>query len=200
MLRLPSGKMSSRTGEVITAMSVIDSVKEGARMKIKSGVLSEKQKDEIAESVALAALKFTILRQSIGGNIIFDENQALSLEGDSGPYLQYATVRGKSILKKANMNDHTTSNMPYGWQTINVERLLERFPTVVATAAREFAPHKIVQYLLDLAGEFSSYYAREQIIDQNDPTSPYKIAMTRAFVDVMTSGLHLLGIKVPEEM
>jgi len=77
---------------------------------------------------------------------------------------------------------------------------LERYPDVVERAGNEYAPHHIVTYLIELAGEFNSFYANHKIIDANDGTSPYRLAMTQAFANVMTSGLYLLGIKVPSYM
>ena len=81
-----------------------------------------------------------------------------------------------------------------------MERLIERFPNVVEKAGQEYAPHYIVTYLVELAGEFNSFYANHKIIDANDGTSPYRLALTKAFANVMTSGLNLLGIKVPSYM
>src|SRR5204862_68407 len=97
-------------------------------------------------------------------------------------------------------SDVGQTKVPEGWQTTNLERLIERFPDVVAKAGMEYAPHHIVTYLIELAGEFNSFYADHKIIDANDPTSPYRIALTKAFANIMTSGLDLLGIKVPAEM
>ena len=87
-----------------------------------------------------------------------------------------------------------------GWVTTNLERMLERFPGVVGRAGSEYAPHYIVTYLIELASEFNSFYASQKIIDESDSTSPYRLAITRAFYQVMLSGLDLLGIKVPEKM
>jgi arginyl-tRNA synthetase len=200
MLKLPTGKMSSRTGDVVTAESMIETVKEAAKMKIKEGVLSTAQKEDIAEKVTLAALRYTILRQSIGGDIIFDINQALSLEGDSGPYLQYASVRASTLLKKAEGLVEVSPVLPEGWQTTHIERLLQRYPRIIDRAGREYAPHQLVTYLTELAGSFNSFYGSHKIIDASDVTSGYRLAITKAFFDVMTSGLHLLGIEIPEEM
>ncbi len=200
MMKLPSGKMSSRTGDVVTAESMIETVKESARMKLKEGVHSHEQREDIAEKVTLAALRYTILRQSIGGDIIFDINQALSLEGDSGPYLQYASVRASTLLKKAEGIVEVSSVLPEGWQTTHVERLLQRYPRIIDRAGREYAPHQLVTYLTELAGSFNSFYGSHKIIDASDATSSYRLAITKAFVDVMTSGLHLLAIEIPEEM
>lgn len=200
MMKLPTGKMSSRTGDVITAEVMIETVKDAARMKIKPGVFSQAQQDDIAEKVALAALRYAILRQSIGGDIIFDINQALSLEGDSGPYLQYATVRASTLLKKAEGVVGVSTELPEGWQTTHIEKLLQRYPRIIDRAGREYAPHQLVTYLTELAGSFNSFYGSHKIIDAGDITSGYRLAITKAFVDVMTSGLHLLGIQIPDEM
>ena len=192
MLRLPTGKMSSRTGNIISAESLINQVKE----KIMETYETE---DEIAEVISLGAIKYSILRQAIGGDIIFDFDKSISFEGDSGPYLQYSAVRANSLLKKAG-NTHLDTECPSGWKTTDLERMLERFPDVVSRAGSEYAPHHIVTYLIELAGEFNSFYASHKIIDQSDPTSPYRLALTKAFAEVMASGLNLLGIKVPEKM
>jgi arginyl-tRNA synthetase len=207
MMKLPDGKMSSRTGNVISAEDLIDQVKakvlsrispersEGKRYK------AEATTDTIAEVISIGAIKYSILRQAVGGDIIFDFDKSISFEGDSGPYLQYSTVRANSILKKAGVvkSDESTE-VPDGWQTTNLERYLERFPSVVARAGMEYAPHHIVTYLIELSGEFNSFYANHQIIDPKDKTSPYKLFITKAFVEVMTLGLNLLAIKVPERM
>jgi arginyl-tRNA synthetase len=200
MLRLPTGKMSSRTGDVITAESMIEEVKSKVLEKMADREMDENKKSEIAEIVAIGALKFSILKQAIGKDIIFDMEKSVSFEGDSGPYLQYATVRANSILKKAPTHEMAGDSVPENWQTTNLERMIERYPSVVERAGREYSPSHIVTYLVELAGEFNSFYAKHKIIDENDPTSPYKLSLTQSFANIMTSGLNLLGIKVPDMM
>jgi arginyl-tRNA synthetase len=209
VLKLPSGKMSSREGNIISAEDLISEVKEKVEDKIRDRELNHSEIEEISETVALGAIRYTILRQAIGGDIIFDFDKSISFEGDSGPYLQYATVRANSILNKATpkldlgVNGHLEAKLPSvpnGWVTTNLERILERFLSVVERAGKEFAPNHLVTYLIELAGEFNSFYAKEKIIDENDPTSPYRLYITKRFVEVMTEGLSLLAIKVPEKM
>ncbi len=200
MLRLPEGKMSSRTGNIITAESLIHAVKEKILEKMKDSEVHESEKGLVAEIVSIGAIKYTILRQSIGGDIIFDFDKSISFEGDSGPYLQYATVRANSILKKAHSIVSVSKVMPENWETTNLERELERFPSVVERAGLEYAPHYITTYLTELAGEFNSFYAHSKIIDETDISSPYRLAITESFVQIMTNGLTLLGIKIPEKM
>jgi len=212
MLRLPTGKMSSRTGDVITAESLIDQVKKKVFEKIAGRDFSEEDpsidsgqvKNEIAEIVAIGAIKYSILRQAIGGDIIFDFDKSISFEGDSGPYLQYACVRANSVLEKAREVSRLNldmSKMPFDtWEITELERHLYKFEEIVERAGVEYSPHLIVTYLTELASLFNSFYAGNKIIDQDDPTSPYKIALTAAVAHILKSGLELLAIKVPERM
>ncbi len=186
-LRLTSGKMSSREGNVITAAGLISEIIETARAKNEDPL--------IAEQVAIGAIKYMILRQAAGGDIIFDAEQSLSLEGDSGPYLQYALVRAQKILSYASKSEDgsTRPAAPY-----MVERLIIRFPEVAAEAVREKAPHKITQYLTKLAGEWNSFYASEQVLGSDEEA--YKQTVARAFATTMENGLRLLAIPTPERM
>ncbi len=200
ILKFSTGKMSSRKGNVITGETLISDTEDLVREKIEGRDFSEAEKNDIATTVAVGAIKYSILRQAVGGDIIFDFEKSISFEGDSGPYLQYSTVRAQSLLKKANGVVTVSENVPDSWQTTNLERFLERFPNVVERAGVEYAPHYIATYLIELASEFNSFYADHKIIDAGDMTSPYRLALTRAFYQVMVSGLDLLGIKVPERM
>jgi arginyl-tRNA synthetase len=192
-LKLASGKMSSREGNVVTAPDFIKSVIEKA---------SEKNEDPlIAEQVAIGAIKYMILRQSPGSDIIFDEENSLSLEGDSGPYLQYALVRARSVLSREVSSQHKGDSSIYGTVPevpYKIERALIHYPEVVARSARELSPNLLVKYLTDLAGEWNSFYARERII--GDEHEANKLLIARAFVSTMTNGLTLLGIPSPERM
>lgn len=186
-LRLPGGRMSSREGNVILATEVLDELKEAVLPRAGDAV--------IAEQVGQSAMHYLILRQSLGSNIVFDKNQALSFEGDSGPYLQYSYVRAMSVLSKADKKGDT-KNPPSGVPVF--ERLLPRFPDIVERAAREYEPHYVTTYLTELAGAFNSWYAAEKII--GSPDEAYKLALTRAFAQTMKNGLWLLGITAPEKM
>jgi arginyl-tRNA synthetase len=202
MLRLTTGKMSSRTGDVITAESLLAGIEERAREKIRSHIeqegIGDSQAHRIAWHVALSAVRYAVLRQATGRDIIFDPEVALSFEGDSGPYLQYAHTRALSILKKAAAASIEPGGSE-GTETTELERFLYRFPEVVERAAREYQPHHLVTYLTDLAGVFNHWYAIERIVDET-PAAPYKVALTKAFAATMKNGLWLLGIEAPEKM
>ncbi len=200
MLKLPSGKMSSRTGSIISAESLIDQTKEKVFEKISDRNFDTKEKENIAETVAIAAIKYSILRQSIGGDIIFDFDKSLSFEGDSGPYLQYATVRASAVISKAQQANILETITEKPEKSDLLEKLLLRFPEVIEHARVEYAPHFIVTYLTELASTFNSYYANNQIIDEKNALSSYRVVLSKVFVQVMKNGLNLLGIKVPERM
>jgi arginyl-tRNA synthetase len=201
MLRLREGKMSSRTGNIITTETLIDQVKEKVLEKIQGREFSEEEKENIAEMVAIGAIKYSILRQAIGGDIVFDFEKSISFEGDSGPYLQYTAVRAKSVLEKAPSSKlQALSSVPENWDSTEVERMLYRFPEIVERAGQEYAPHHLVTYLTELASAFNSFYGNNKIISEEDPTSSYKVALTESVYHVLKNGLHLLGIKVPERM
>ncbi|MEK7650861.1 MAG: arginine--tRNA ligase [Patescibacteria group bacterium] len=196
MLRLPTGKMSSRTGDVITAESLIAEVKEKVLEKMPARAGGEEKDEQVAEQVAVGAIKYAILKQAPGRDVIFDFAKSLSFEGDSGPYLQYTYARAKSVLAKANS----------GSEKVNLEnlelsdtvRLLARFPEIVARASAAYAPQLLLNYLINLASSFNSFYAQNKII--GGPEEKSRLALTQAVAQVMKNGLWLLGIQAPEKM
>lgn len=191
LYRFKSGKMSTRKGNVIWLDEVINEAVE------RAGVINK----ETAETVAVGALKFNDLKREAKGDINFDWDEILNLKGDSGPYLQYACVRAKSILEKAkNEGIKAKINSEQTAQIGELEKILIRFPEIVERAGREYSPHYLAGYLTELASAFSTFYAQEIIVDKNDQNSPSKIALTKAFAIVMENGLRLLGIKVPTRM
>lgn len=195
------GKMSSRKGTVLYVDEVIDETRDTVLALLKDRNLEDA--DTLAEEVALGAIKYAILRSSRTRDIAFDKTQAVTLEGDSGPYLQYAYTRALSVLKKAQAEDvdskNWTSDVQFREHCV-LERLLVRFPRIVSRAQEELEPHYVTTYLTELAGEFNSWYAQEKIVDPTDPSSPFKVALTEAFTTTMKNGLSLLGIGAPEQM
>ena len=203
MLRFAAGKMSSRKGNVIRGEDLIGRIEGMVLEKMGFREFSLEERKEISKIVAIGAIKYSILRQAIGGDIIFDFDKSISFEGDSGPYLQYSYVRAQSVLEKAKnigIEPPVDIRCLQDWKTTSLERMLYRFPEVVERAGSEYAPHYVTHYLTELAGIFNGWYAQGKIVDATDPTSPYKLALTSAFAIVMKNGLHLLGIKVPERM
>lgn len=200
MMRFASGKMSSRKGNVITSESLMNDVRLLVIEKITDRNLSENEMNKISEEVAVAALKYSVLKQSIGGDIMYDFEKSISFEGDSGPYLQYSYARARSVSEKAKKENILAGFKNAPGEITEMEKLLYRFPEAVQRAAAEFAPQIIASYLIELARSFNSFYGSTQIIDKNDKESPYKVALTEAFSVVMKNGLYLLGISAPARM
>lgn len=199
MMRFASGKMSSRKGNVITGESLIKDATSVVLEKMEDRDFDNKE--EIASQIAVAALRYSILKQALGGDIVYDFEKSISFEGDSGPYLQYTAVRAKAVLEKGKEAGIKVSNkMPEDWVMGNLEKHLYRFPEVVERARLDFAPHHISTYLTELASFYNSFYGEHKIVDTEDVSSGYRIALSEAFLNTMEHGAWLLGISIPQRM
>ncbi|MGM0629230.1 MAG: arginine--tRNA ligase [Patescibacteria group bacterium] len=201
-LTTPEGKMSSRKGNVIGGGTLLEDIEEAALEKISEGgrVISEKDRKKVAESVALAAFRYSVLKQAIGRDVVFELSRALSFEGDSGPYLQYALTRASSVSSRAHEVGVELTYLEKSPFNSELEKLLYRFPEAVSRAQREYAPHYVTNYLISVASAFNAFYNEEKIADPADPYAGYKLLITESFRHVMKNGLYLLGIGAPESM
>lgn len=195
-LSLTTGKMSSRLGNVLTGESLFAELEENA--KERAALSRADDINKLAEEVAVAALKYEILKQGAGKNITFDKERALSLEGDSGPYLQYAHARTHQIVEKAKENDIGTM-IYHSENPSDLARLVIRFPEIVAYSREEYEPHILTTYLISVASSFNSWYAQEQILD-GTPAAAHRVALTDAVRKTLKNGLWILGISAPEKM
>ena len=198
MLRLKSGKMSSRKGNIITGESLLHDMSEMVEKKVADRDLGS-ARESIIDDVAVAAIKYSVLKQSVGKDIVFDPEKALSFEGDSGPYIQYTYVRAMSVLRKAKEGEKE-ARAPRAPEVIYLlERLIYRFPEVIIRAQKEYEPHYVTTFVTEVAGAFNSFYGNTLIIDDS-PESSYKLALTKAVSIVLQNGLSVLGIRVPDKM
>lgn len=190
-------KMSSRLGNTPLVADILEVVNEEVHARAEDRTLSNEQ----ADIISIAAVKYAVLRTQAGKNINFDPDTSLSFEGDSGPYLQYTYARSQSMLRKANKEgiavDHTR---PDNWETTDIERYLYRYPIMVKQAFQDLAPHTVVTYITELAQLFNSWYGNTKIVDLDDITSGYKLALTDATAQVIKNGLWILGIESPDKM
>ena len=196
MMRFAQGKMSSRKGNVVTGESLLTELTEAA--KARAAESRAKDHEKLAQEIAVAAIKYQILKQAAGKDIIFDPARALSMEGDSGPYLQYTFARTHAILDRV----HVANIKPAfdaGTEPTDLMRLLARFPEIVARAAREYEPHHLATYLIEVASAFNSWYGQVQILDQSND-EPHKVAIVEALSHTLKNGLSILAIPAPERM
>jgi arginyl-tRNA synthetase len=197
-LTLTTGKMSSRKGNVLTGESVLSQLIEEAREKAKESRAHDVE--ALTRMVAVAALKYQILKQSPGSNIVFDTARALSFEGDSGPYLQYTYARARSVAAKADAAGVAKAFTQLPPEPYDLERVLCRFEEAVRESFEEYAPHVLLSYLTVLAGMFNTFYAKERIADASDAHAPYKRALVEATAVTLKNGIVMLGMEAPEQM
>lgn len=203
MMRLEGGKMSSRTGNVLSGVWLIGILTEVARARATESRATDK--NTLAEQVAIAAIKYQILKGGTGKDIVFDQDRALSVEGDSGPYLQYTHARTHAIMEKAKEAgvegkfDATQPANDLSDAKAGLARLVYRFYETVLHAQEELEPHIVANYLISVASAFNSWYAQEQILD-GTPAAAHKVALTDITRLTLKNGLWLLGISAPEKV
>jgi arginyl-tRNA synthetase len=198
---LPDEKFSGRKGTWIgfTADELLAEAVVRVTEKIKPEH-SQDDKDRIAKLVAPAAIKYSFLRTSSDKRITFKWEDALSMEGDSGPYLQYAYVRTNGILGKSQEKPAVTGAV-FNKDERALIRKMAQLGDVVARCSKERAPHHLTQYSLELANGFSSFYVSSPVlVEKDEKTRKNRLAITLATSIVLRSSLGLLGIECPEKM
>ncbi|NYZ77240.1 arginine--tRNA ligase, partial [Candidatus Micrarchaeota archaeon] len=203
LVMLPEGKMSSREGTMVLYEDLKEKLLEIVNHEVRKrhAGWDDKKTGEIARKIAFAALKFSMVRREHNRTIVFDWDQALSLEGDSGPYLQYAYVRTLGILKKATFKPKIGSSYAY---TEDEKKLIKRMyalPGAAGAAADSLSPHVLCDYLLDLATELNRFYTTSRVLNaEKEEERETRLAIVAATNLVIGSALSLLGIEAPEAM
>lgn len=190
MVKLPEGKMSSRTGKILTGEWLLDEAKKSIQERHKSD-------EKTAEKIAVGAVKYALLKSSIGQDIIFNFDESVSIEGNSGPYLQYTHARTQSVLQKAGSKSKSPGS-ELNHEELVIVRTLIKFPEVVAQAAEAYSPNIICNYLHDLAQKYNTFYNADKIIGSGNES--FRLTLTKATGTVLKNGLKLLGIEAPERM
>lgn len=216
LVKLQGGvKMSSRKGNIVTALEILDAAREAGK---ESGT-------NPTEETVLAAVKYAFAKNRIGSDIAYDPKESIALEGNSGPYLQYAFARANGILNKSSMVRHpgldpesskkdiAKGDTRLDWIPDQVrddgvgelepaERTLLRkigeYTEVVERATEELMPHHICTYLYELAQTFNRFYEHNRVID--DPRESVRIQLVSKYAKTLKNGLELLGIHAPEKM
>lgn len=181
-------KMSSRLGNVSRAIDVYDMVRQKVSQLVKD--------EAMVGDVTLGAIKYAFARYKLGGDIAFDVNETVSLTGNSGPYLQYAHARARSILAKSEMKFTRPTDVHSEDKAL--VRKMGEYHEIVTRATESLEPHHICNYLFELAQEFNRYYEKSQVIGSEH--EQHRISLVALYADTLKAGLTILGIQAPERL
>ena len=185
-VKLATGKMSSRDGEVVEIAWLFDEF---------SKAIAERG-GEPTDHIVAGALRYSFLRVKIGSDVVFDINEAVSLTGNTGSYLQYAHARACSILEKSSAEfSYPTDVLP---EDRSLVRKLGEYQEVVTRATTSLEPHHICTYLFELAQEFNRYYEKNQVV--GGEYEAHRAGLVSLYADTLKAGLTILGIRAPEKM
>jgi arginyl-tRNA synthetase len=188
VVKLSGGlKMSSRLGNILTATDVLDAAAE-----------ANAQNHVGDDQVTIGAVKYAFLKQRIGGDIIYEPKESVSIEGNSGPYLQYAHARAKNILNKVETEVTTLDAKEFTKEERSLIKKLGEYSSVIELATEELKPHYVCTYLYELAQTFNRFYENNRVI--GDPKQSFRIILVTLYAERLSNGLKILGIASPDKM
>ncbi len=208
MVELPSGKMKSREGTVVDADDLMATMVADARRvsdemgKIQN--MTDDEKDAVAEIVGLGALKYFLLKVDPRKNMMFNPEESIDFNGNTGPFIQYTYARMRSVLRRAAEAGHTIgsySDVVPNEQEIALVQKLADYPSTVAEAGRSYSPALIANYAYDLVKQYNQFYHDCPILRESDEAIlSLRLALTEVTSRTVASAMSLLGIRVPERM
>jgi arginyl-tRNA synthetase len=205
MVDLPSGKMKSREGTVVDADDLIEDMAATAK-KIseelgKIDEFSNEEKEELYRTIGLGALKYYVLKVDPKKRILFNPEESVDFQGNTGPFIQYTYARIQSILRKAGTTKKVSNDYQLHEKEKEVLKSLKQFPEVIQLAAEQYSPALIANYTYELVKEFNSFYQNVSILAADSPDEKhFRIQLAQAVAEVIKTAFLLLGIKVPERM
>ena len=210
MVELPNGKMKSREGTVVDADDLVEGMVEQARRTMdeagKNTDMSEAEKQEVARIVGLGALKYFLLKVDARKNMVFNPEESIDFNGNTGPFIQYTYARIRSILRKAqDAGIVLTEALPTGVEiSTKEEEIIQRladFRGVVEAAGEDYSPSGIANYCYELVKLYNQFYHEFQILREEDAAKRnFRLILSRNVAKVVRLGMELLGIEMPERM
>ncbi len=205
MVELPNGKMKSREGTVVDADELMDEMIATAR-KMSEGRLKgvpEDEMDDVYRIIGLGALKYFILKVDPRKNMLFNPQESIDFNGNTGPFVQYTYARIRSVLRKSDEADATTDITAYepNEKEIEIIQRIADFPSVVSEAGRTYSPALIANYVFELAKGYNQFYHDYSILkEENGVARAFRLHLSRTVADIIRRGFSLLGVEVPERM
>lgn len=205
MVNLPSGKMKSREGTVVDAddliAEMVATAKEISEKLGKTGGMSDENKKALYHMIGMGALKYYILRVDPKKRMMFDPEESIDFQGNTGPFIQYTHARIKSLLRKAELADNNGPYTSLEETERAVVKLLVQYPNTVLTAAENHSPALVAAYLYDLVKTYNALYQQLPILTDPDRAAVvFRLKLSEAVATVVKKGMALLGIEVPEKM
>ncbi|MFX0003743.1 MAG: arginine--tRNA ligase [Candidatus Hodarchaeota archaeon] len=204
MIDLPSGKMKSREGTVVDGDDVIDELENLALIEVNKRYpdISEDEKSRRANIIGLAALKFFILKYSAVKGFIFNPDESISFEGETGPYIQYCYARIESIFSKSEIqvSNKINWNLLSHKNELDLIKQMTYFPEIIDSAEETYNIHLIAQYLLTLCQTFNSFYSSCQVISENKELEKARLLLIKCVQIIIKIGLDILGIETLDKM
>ena len=200
MVQLVGKKMSSRTGVFLKVDDLLTEVKKLLLPLITKEGITKEEKEKIAEVLTIASVKYSILRVGPRQDVVFDPEKSVSLEGDSGPYLEYTYARTQSVLGKVQKSKKLPEgkNYQFNKEEIAILRTIYKFPEIVAEAAQQHAPNLICGFLYDLCQKYNLFYDKWRIL--GEPEEKFRLSLTTSVGQIIKNGLNLLGIESIKRM
>ena len=205
MVELPNGKMKSREGTVVDADELMDEMIATAR-KMSEGRLKgvpEEEMDDVYRIIGLGALKYFILKVDPRKNMLFNPQESIDFNGNTGPFVQYTYARIRSVLRKSDEADAATDITAYepNEKEIEIIQRIADFPSVVSEAGRTYSPALIANYVFELAKRNNQFYHDYSILkEENGVARAFRLHLSRTVADIIRRGFSLLGVEVPERM
>ena len=207
MVELPNGKMKSREGTVVDADDLVAAMVINARQMSEDKVnkiegISDEEKDEIARIVGMGALKYFILKVDARKNMLFNPEESIDFNGNTGPFIQYTHARIRSILRKAQDTLNTlNSTSPLNAKEIELIQKMNEFPAAVEQAGKDYSPSGIANYCYELTKLFNQFYHDYSILNaESEEAKNVRLVIARNVAKTLKNGMALLGIEVPERM
>jgi arginyl-tRNA synthetase len=206
MVDLPSGKMKSREGTVVDADDLIDEMEKTAKEQTEAlGKVNDSTEEELLQlyhTIGMGALKYFLLKVDPKKRLLFDPNESVDFQGHTGPFIQYTHARIKSVLSRAGVDYSGTINIS---EISSEERdllfALTQYPSIITDAAKGFSPAVIANYIYELAKIYNKFYHERSILQAEDETLKiFRLQLSSASAKVISHGMNLLGIAVPERM
>jgi len=210
MVELPEGKMKSREGTVVDAddlmTEMIETARETSQELGKLDNCTVEETENIVRMVGLGSLKYFILKVDPRKNMTFNPKESIDFNGNTGPFIQYTHARIKSVLRKAteqgiDFSSLRTNQIEISNKESYLVQLLSEFPSTVQQAGEEFSPALIANYIYELVKEFNQFYHDFSILkEENIDLKQFRLVLSESIAAVIKTGMHLLGIDVPERM